>query len=648
MEEIFSRAQHTNIMEETLQIVKQSIRALAGVCDFASTQDGMGFSKLDTSFGHSLATQGTDWTPKQTKHACSLVIKYHGQLPHVDIEKVKELMKSLDEKIQKIDVAKKASMTVALLTDREGNHKLALTFPYDKKTVETIKTMEGRRWNPENLRWELPIMNLARIKELFPLATFTEGIQKYEEAQQQKSEFLSKEFKKLTEGLDLTKPLPNGKTPFKHQREGILRMLKYHRQILADDMGLGKTLQSLVVAKELSEINGWYIIIICPVSLKENWEREARSLKISKLKFSVHSWAKIPEPPPKEYIMIADEAHYAQAGTKTIRGKAFLALAGSDNCKACYCLTGTPIKNGRPINIFPLLKATKHELSKDSRYFQLRYCNAHLKSIGKRNRRQFWDVTGSSHLSELNNKIKDVLLRRTKTECLDLPEKLRVLREAELSKESEALYTETLRKLRATYQERLRTGQIKEGGEELVMLGQLALAGAIGKIETTYELAEEVIEEGNQVVIFSTFMEPLKTLKAKFEAENIPVDMLIGETKDRQKLVDNFLAGKTRVFLLSMAGGVGIDLYTATTIILVNRAWTPGDVLQIEDRLHRIGQKNAVTSIWLQYGEVDKHVDAILESKSMNISEVLKSKSTGADDIITFAKKFLKKGFELE
>jgi hypothetical protein len=66
-------------------------------------------------------------------------------------------------------------------------------------------------------------------------------------------------------------------------------------------------------------------------------------------------------------------------------------------------------------------------------------------------------------------------------------------------------------------------------------------------------------------------------------------------------------------------------------------------VLQIEDRLHRIGQKNAVTSIWLQYGEVDIHVDAILESKSMNISEVLKSKSTGADDIITFAKKFFKK-----
>lgn len=627
-------------MEETIQIVQNSIRELAGVCNYASSLDGQGFNKLDTGFGHSLANQEGEWTSKQLKSACSLVIKYHGQLPHIDIEKVKELMNSLDIKIQKEDVVKKATMVVALLTDREGNHKLAITFSYDRKTVETIKTLEGRRWNPEFLRWELPIMNLPRVKELFPLATFTDGVKNYEDSQKQKDVFISKEFQKITAGLDLTKPLPNGKTPFKHQKEGILRMLKYHRQILADDMGLGKTLQSLVVAKELSEIYGWIIIIICPVSLKENWEREALSLKISKLKFTVHSWAKIPTPPPKDYIMIADEAHYAQAGTKTLRGKAFLNLAENNNCKACYCLTGTPIKNGRPINIFPLLKATRHELAKDSRYFQLRYCNAHLKQMGKK--RKFWDVNGSSHLTELNQKIKQIMIRRIKTDCLDLPEKLRVLREADLSKESEDLYKTTLHKLRTTYQERLKSGEIKEEGEAMVMLQHLAHAGAIGKIETAYELAEEVIEEGNQVVIFSTFMEPLKTLSSKFKKNNVPCDMLIGETKDRQSLVDNFLSGRSRVFLLSMAGGVGIDLYTATTIILINRAWTPGDVLQIEDRLHRIGQKNAVTSIWLQYGDVDKHVDAILESKSMNISEVLKSKSNKTDDIITFAKKFFK------
>jgi SNF2 family DNA or RNA helicase len=628
-------------MNEKIEIVRKSIKELAGVCDYASSVDGAGFNKTDTGFGHSLATQET-WTDKQAKYACRLVIKYHKQLPHVDVNIIRELMGQLEERIQKVELYKETQITISLLTTKEGIKKLAVVLPYNKQAVDKIKTLEGRKWNAELLRWELTIQNLQRLKEMFPLATFSDGIKDYEGLREQKDKLISEEFKKISADIDLTKQLPNGKTPFKHQQTGILRMLKYRRQILADDMGLGKTLQALVVAKELSKHYGSQIIIICPVSLKENWAREAKSIKIPVGKISIYSWAKIPEPGTKEYIMIADEAHYAQAGTKTLRGKAFLKLAGHDNCKACYCLTGTPIKNGRPINIFPLLQATRHELAGDTRYFQTRFCNAHLRELGRKNKRiKFWDTSGSSHLDELHQKTTNIMIRRTKKECLDLPDKLRVLREAELSQESIDLYNRTLDDLRNRYQERIKSGEIKDDAEAMVMLQHLAHAGAIGKVDSAYELAEEVVEEGNQVVIFSTFIEPLKTLRDKFNKANIPVDMLIGETKERQKLVDNFLAGKSRVFLLSMAGGVGIDLYTATTIILINRAWTPGDVLQIEDRLHRIGQKNQVTSIWLQHGEVDIHVDAILESKSMNISQVLQSKNR-EDDVITFAKKFFK------
>ena len=629
-------------MDDVVQIVKQSIKELAGLCDFASSKDGQGFNKEDTGFGHSIAKQ-ENWSMKQTRAGCKLVIKYHNQLPDVDIETVKEFLISLEEEIQKVELNKANEMKILLLTEKGGLKKLAIITPYDKAIIDKIKTFEGRRWNQEQMRWEIPMMNLERVKTAFPNAEYSEGIKDVEEAYLQKDKFISEEFKKIFSEIDLTKPLPDGKIPFTHQRTGIMRMVKYRRQILADDMGLGKTLQSLVAAKILAEYYNWLIIIIAPVSLLDKpWTRDAHALKISKMRLSVHSWAKIPQSPPKNFILIADEAHYAQAGTKTIRGKAFLALAESENCMACFPATGTPIKNGRPINILPLLQAVRHDLAKDSRYFQLRYCDAHLREIGKKNKKKFWDATGSSHLDELNLKIKDIMIRRTKKDCLDLPEKLRVLREAELSTESKKLYDETLSHLRETYQKRLESGEIKEGGEALVMLQQLAYAGALGKVESTFEIAEEVIEEGNQVVIFSTFIEPLKALEVKFKQENIPSELLIGETKDRQKLVDNFLSGKSRVFLLSMAGGVGIDLYTATTIILINRAWTPGDVLQIEDRLHRIGQKNQVTSIWLQYGEVDVHVDEILESKSMNISHVLSSGKNKEGEIITFAKKYFK------
>ncbi len=527
-------------------------------------------------------------------------------------------------------------MKISIITGTKVK-KIALSFPYNKEIVEKIRSFEGRKWDAEKLQWELPISHLSRLKEMFPYAILTQDVLDYEENQKQLEEKEKEEVDKILAELDLTKPLPDGKILFEHQRTGILRMLKNRRHILADDMGLGKTLQSLVVAKILSGYYGWNIIIICPVSLKLNWEREAVSLQISNNKLSIHSWAKIPDPPKYEYLLIADEAHYAQAGTKTIRGKAFLKLANNINCKACYCLTGTPIKNGRPINLFPLLKAIKHELSVDKSYYQIRYCNAHYRKLGKT---QFWDVTGASNLDELNEKLKSVMIRRTKKECLDLPEKLRVLREAELSKEAIELYNKTLDNLRANYNERLIQGLIKEGGEEMIMLQHLAHAGALGKVDTAFELASEVIEEGNQVVIFSTFTEPLKMLKDKLEKSGLPTGLLIGETKDRQKLVDEFLSGTSRAFLLSMAGGVGIDLYTATTIILINRAWTPGDVLQIEDRLHRIGQKNPVTSIWLQYGEADKHVDEILEKKSINISHVLSGRDKLDDEIIKFAKKY--------
>jgi len=532
-------------------------------------------------------------------------------------------------------------MRVFILVGRDGTKRLAIITAYNKQVIDKIKTIEGRRWNQEQMRWEVPMITLEKVKSMFPNAEYSEGLKDYEENISQKDRFISEEYKKISSEIDLTKPLPDGKTPFAHQRTGILRMIKYRRQILADDMGLGKTIQCLVAAKILSEYYGWNIIIISPVSLIEKpWTRDAIALKISKLKFSVHSWAKIPAPPPVNYILIADEAHSAQAGTKTIRGKAFLELATNDNCMACFPATGTPIKNGRPINIFPLLQAVKHDLSKDSRYFQLRYCDAHLKQFGKKNPKKFWDVNGSSHLEELHLKIKDAMIRRTKKDCLDLPEKLRVLREAELSDESIKIYNDTLKRLRQTYQERLDSGEIKEGGEALVMLGQLANAGALGKIESAYEIAEEVIEEGNQVVIFSTFVEPLHALKDKFETAGVAAELLIGDTKDRGSLVDRFLAGKSKVFLLSMAGGVGIDLYTATTIILINRPFTPGDCIQIEDRLHRIGQKNQVTSIWLQYGEVDAHIDDILYNKSINISEVVGDKVK--ESVISFAKKYLK------
>ena len=137
-------------------------------------------------------------------------------------------------------------------------------------------------------------------------------------------------------------------------------------------------------------------------------------------------------------------------------------------------------------------------------------------------------------------------------------------------------------------------------------------------------MAGDILEEGQQVVIFTEFLETAKELHKRLGGE-----LLIGETavSDRQSLVDRFQSGQSKVFVsTSRAGGVGITLTAAQTVIMVDRPWTPGDTLQCEDRIHRIGQKNSVSAYWLQWHEIDIKIDTILEQKQERIELILEGK----------------------
>lgn len=528
-----------------------------------------------------------------------------------------------------------AEVNIGLLRKRSGDF-LAISFPYNPELINQVKRLDDRRWDPVNRRWITSLSSLQTVKELFPEAAISEGILEHQTMLTSQAENVKQDFKQVVEGIDLDKPLPNGKTLFQHQKESVLRMLKYRRQILALDMGLGKTLTALVTAKILNQKHCYKTIIICPVSLKETWQREALSIKLKN--YEVYSWAKLPASPLEEFILIADESHYAQAGNKSQRGKAFLELAKSSFCIACYCLTGTPMKNGRPINLLPLLEAVKHSLAKDKRYYHIRYCDAHPTRFSK------WDTNGAKNLDELNIKIKDGIIRRTKKECLDLPDKLRVMRKAEATEKSKQLYESALKELRQKFTERVNSGEIIGDAEALVMLNHVRHAGSIAKTETAIELAEEVIEEGGQIVIFTEFLRSAQIIFDRLSEQGIKCELLTGASKDRQAIVDRFQAGDSKVFIGTIkAGGVGITLTKAQTVILVDRPWTPGDAEQAEDRLHRIGQKGNVTAIWLQYDEVDENVDEILQAKSENIEIVLhgRKKKIKSGNIQEFAKEFM-------
>ena len=425
----------------------------------------------------------------------------------------------------------------------------------------------------------------------------------------------------------IDKPLANGWKLREYQKEGVNWLVHHQRGgtytggILADDMGLGKTIEALTAAKLLRSHYQCHVFVICPVSLIENWQREAERVGVKIEIFSNH-YRKIPQPVTSKYIAIADEAHYFQ-NPKSARTKKIKELVENENCLASWLLTRTPIKNGSPINLLPLLKMCQHKLAEDESAYIDRYCAPVHRKYGKQS---FWDITGAAHLDELSCRTKDVILRRTKKECLsELPDKMRILKAIELETKEKKAYKKKFQELLADYRRRSKLGEVDGAAEALVTLNYMRKLNSEYKVPTAIAQIEELLEQGQQVVIFTEFVETAKALYKEFERIS---ELLTGETKERIGAVDRFQNGESKLFIGTIkAGGVGITLTAASNVILVDRPWTPGDAEQAEDRCYRIGQQNAVFVNWLQLGIVDESIDNLLAQKQRNIDLVLTGKN---------------------
>lgn len=505
-------------------------------------------------------------------------------------------------------------------------------FKFDPALLAKAQSIDLRSFNGEEKCNEYPLDKLQNVLDTFSdfyvspvIIEILERREKLQEEREQLTSKLKEEYQNrvadLVNDLALSQQLKNNWTLFDHQKSGIKWLLErvrvngYNGAILADHMGLGKTITALEAARKLQQIEKADIIVICPASLKSVWNGAAKELGI---RVFIFSWAKIPQiEEGKKYILICDEAHYAQ-NLKSARTKKMLNLAISPNCLATWLLTGTPIKNGRPINLFPLLQACDHEFSRDFKRYELYFCDAQYSGFG-------WNNKGASHLRELREGIAHILLRRTKKECLDLPGKIRSLVPLDIDKSSEATYKEKIEELRGNQRQRVEEGLIKSGNSLLGDLAMLRHAGSTAKIKSAIKFCESIIEQGSKVVVFTEFVDTAKSL-----AKSLNGCLLIGDTPEgnRQKIVEDFQAGYFPAFVGTVkTGGVGLTLTTANYVVLVDRPWTPGDAEQAEDRCYRIGQNLTVQSYWLQlpFG-LDKKIDALLNSKQKNIDRVLSGK----------------------
>ncbi len=422
--------------------------------------------------------------------------------------------------------------------------------------------------------------------------------------------------------------------PFEHQKIAVERLAGSKRFILADDMGLGKTSSAVIASLETGAKR---ILIICPASLKINWEREIRNytdrnvyIAESKNFSTEHDFVIVNYDILKNFydtknkentqiyqfnpdLIILDEAHYVSNG-QSQRSK--LVNSFTKRAERVWLLTGTPMTN-RPMNYYNLLNIIESPTAQNWMAYAIRYCQGYQIKAGKR---KVWIVNGASNLEELRDRTSKQLLRRLKEDVLDLPDKIITPVYLRLkSKEYESLMGEYFDWYRSN------TGENSSLTIQFTKLMKVRQVIAEEKINNTIEIAENILEQGKKVIIFTNFTDTLNKITEHFGKLAVKLDG--SSTKpQRQYAVDQFQENdKIKVFVGNMrAAGVGLTLTAAEAVIINDLSFVPGDMSQAEDRAYRIGQKKSVSVYYpLFENTIEGIIYDIVNTKKQNIKTVM-------------------------
>jgi SWI/SNF-related matrix-associated actin-dependent regulator 1 of chromatin subfamily A len=418
-----------------------------------------------------------------------------------------------------------------------------------------------------------------------------------------------------------------GKTLYEHQKSGVKFLIPRNGAILADDMGLGKSMQSIIAALESGAKN---ILVVCPSSVKINWKREIKMFsndvtiidgKIwDQAKFTIINYdilknfhtledtkkkKKSSDTPvilnrqlanAKFDLLIVDEAHNLK-NNKSIRGEIMADLSVNFDIEKVWLLTGTPIAN-RPMDFFNLLKIIKAPIAKNWVYFTTRYCEGRkfFRTLKNGLKKQIWLTDGASNLDELASKTKNLMLRRLKTDVLDMPDKVVTPFYHQLDKKGWARYDQLWDDYLEKRKEEKKRGPIQRDLVELILLRKFI---ALEAISETIEMVENAIESGRKCIIFTSFTEELNELANHFGKlcviHNGPMT-----TKAKQISVDSFQNNPNiKVFIGNVrSAGVGITLTEGTYVVFNSFDWVSGINEQAEDRAFRIGQTKDVNIVY--------------------------------------------------
>lgn len=432
----------------------------------------------------------------------------------------------------------------------------------------------------------------------------------------------NKSVNKLVDLSTLTLPF----TPYPYQIEDSEKIIKKKRLLLGHEMGCGKTFISVLVGTSLKMPK----LVICPESLRLNWYREITNVtpntdvQIQLSNEAIHfgqDWTIIGYASVSKFLedlkqfncIFVDECHACKSVNNlgkpsSKRADAVIQLA--ENAEYCYLLSGTPMPshNKDLYNILKMLKCENFDFNNKWAFlnFANKYCDPKETYFGK-------DFSGNSNSTDLHAILSNIMVRRRKKDVLPHLTKQRQFIPLDPKFKREYLNIE----------KRLYEPEEHDTYMGLAMTGRKLLSQY--KLDAAIELAESLLDAGESVVLVTNFVESADILRDHFKDKCCEIRGGMSD-KAKQDAIDSFQSKKSTVCILNMmAGGVGITLTASHTMIIIDYAWLPSDMIQVEDRICRTGQTEhcMIYYIYCINSTLDRVFIDMISNKSENIDIVV-------------------------
>jgi len=427
------------------------------------------------------------------------------------------------------------------------------------------------------------------------------------------------------------------------QRRGVWFLERRNgRALIADEMGLGKTIQALAYVR--LHPKRVPVVIVCPAIVKLNWAREIkectgredivilsgrkpydfnRDSSFIIINYDILSyWTRFIKPK----IIIIDECHKFKSRTAK-RTRAIKRLA--KGIPYIIALTGTPILN-RPVEFFNIIKLIDPHLIGSFWDYGHEYCDATYNGFA-------WVYNGATNTDKLHKLVKSIMIRRKKSEVMkDLPDKRYSFTPFEIINREDYGEAESnfISYVKATKGEKASIRA--SNAESITQIEELKQIAVRGKLEAVIEWIEDFLSTDTKLVVFAVHKFVIDALMERFGRVAVKVDGSVS-IRDRERAVKRFQRGsRKRLFVGNiMAAGIGITLTRASNVAIIEFPWTPGDLEQAIDRLHRIGQKNSVT-VWylLAVNTIEYQIAKLLDEKRKVLDAVLDGKETEDNSLL--------------